>query len=142
MKTPDVVKINKGLKCCKNADCDPCPYYSYHGTIAECLTALASDTMAYITQLEQRLASAGKTCPEWISVKDRMPEPNTDVLVIAHGWKDRSIYIGRLEKVESQESWLTGITNKESDWKIWGFCYLVEPIVTHWMPLPSTEGLK
>lgn len=74
MKTPDVVKINKGLKCCKNADCDPCPYYSYHGTIAECLTALASDTMAYITQLEQRLASAGKTSHERISINGMKPE--------------------------------------------------------------------
>ena len=75
--------------------------------------------------------------PKWISVEDRLPEPNTTVLLIAHGWKHQLVYIGKLEKVESVKSWLTGLVSKASEWTVYGFSYLKEPIVTHWMPLPS-----
>ena len=129
MKKPEEIK--KGLECCAKASeeaCKHCPYCNDCDIFEAC--NLYRDALAYINQLEARGHG-------WISVKDRLPEPYTDVLVIAHGWKDRSIYIGRLEKVESQESWLTGLTNKASDWTIWGFSYLVEPVVTHWMPLPE-----
>ena len=132
MKTPEEIK--KGLECCiKNSEdaCYDCPY------MIDCETFGSAgnhsrDALAFITQLEARV-------PKWISVKDRMPEPNTDVLLIAHGWKERSVYIGRLRTVEPTKSWLTGITSKGSDWTIWGFSYLVEPIVTHWMPLPEPQ---
>ena len=75
--------------------------------------------------------------PKWISVEDRLPEPNTTVLLIAHGWEPQLVYIGKLEKVESEKSWLTGLVSKASEWTVYGFSYLKEPIVTHWMPLPS-----
>lgn len=129
MKTPEEIK--KGLELYLAGECfgeqhTNCPYVDDK----LCIMNICRDALAYITQLEARV-------PKWISVKDRLPEPYTDVLVIAHGWKNRSIYIGRLGKVESQKSWLTGLTNKASDWTIWGFSYLVEPVVTHWMPLPE-----
>ena len=73
----------------------------------------------------------------WISVKDRLPEPEREVLLIAHGWKSRILYIGCLHHMDAQKSWLTGITSKESDWLIQGWSYLKEPTVTHWMPLPE-----
>ena len=75
--------------------------------------------------------------PKWISVEERLPEPNTTVLLIAHGWESQLVYIGKLEKVESEKSWLTGLVSKASEWTVYGFSYLKEPIVTHWMPLPS-----
>ena len=75
--------------------------------------------------------------PKWISVEDRLPEPNTTVLLIAHGWEHQLVYIGKLKKVESVKSWLTGLVSKASEWTVYGFSYLKEPIVTHWMPLPS-----
>lgn len=74
---------------------------------------------------------------KWISVKDRMPEPCVDVLLIVHGWNDREIYVGSLKRVEAEKSWLTGLEMKASDWTIWGFSYLKEPVVTHWMPIPE-----
>ena len=79
---------------------------------------------------------------EWISVNDRLPDDEQEVLVIAHGWDGRLVYVGSHKRVEAQKSWLTGITNKSSEWSLWGWSYLKEPMVTHWMPLPSTEGLK
>ena len=128
MKTPDEIK--KGLESCGADECHGehtgCPYKDD----VFCIMHICGDALAYINQLEARAT-------KWISVKERLPEPNTDVLLIAHGWKERSVYIGRLKKVESTKSWLTGLTNKESDWTIFGFSYLVEPIVTHWMPLPE-----
>ena len=73
----------------------------------------------------------------WISVKDRLPENEQEVLVISHGWGGRLVYVGTYKKIESETSWLTGITSKASDWSLWGWSYLREPQVTHWMPLPE-----
>lgn len=73
----------------------------------------------------------------WISVKDRLPENEQEVIVISHGWGGRLVYAGTYKKIESETSWLTGITSKASDWSLWGWSYLREPQVTHWMPLPE-----
>lgn len=74
---------------------------------------------------------------EWISVKDRLPEEGQEVLVISHGWEGRLVYIGEHTRIESETSWLTGITSKASDWLLQGWSYLREPQVTHWMPFPE-----
>ena len=74
---------------------------------------------------------------QWIPVTERLPERDKEVLLIVHGWEDRLYYTGCLHRQEAERSWLTGIESKASDWKIWGFSYLREPIVTHWMPLPE-----
>lgn len=81
----------------------------------------------------------GKSEPvqEWISVNDRLPDDEQEVLVIANGWGERLVYVGSHKRVEAQKSWLTGITNKSSEWLLWGWSYLKEPMVTHWMPLPQ-----
>ena len=83
------------------------------------------------------LIEHGVTVQEWVSVKDRLPSDEQDVLVIAHGWDGRLVYVGSHKRVEAKKSWLTGITNKSSEWLLWGWSYLKEPIVTHWMPLPQ-----
>lgn len=74
---------------------------------------------------------------KWISVKDRLPEEGQEVLVISHGWGERLVYTGKHTRIESETSWLTGITSKASDWRLQGWSYLREPHVTHWMPLPE-----
>ena len=83
------------------------------------------------------LIAHGVTVQEWIPVTERLPERDKEVLLIVHGWEDRLYYTGCLHRQEAERSWLTGIESKASDWKIWGFSYLREPIVTHWMPLPN-----
>ena len=88
------------------------------------------------SRLVDFLVNHGVTVQEWISVNDRLPDDEQEVLVIAHGWGGRLVYVGSHKRVESQKSWLTGITNKSSEWSLWGWSYLKEPMVTHWMPMP------
>lgn len=142
MKMPDEIK--KGLECCAsvNAPCESCPFRT--GTGAKCIRHMSECALAYIQQLENNIGELTEKVsqfeaahPKWISVEDRLPEPNTTVLLIAHGWEHQLVYIGKLKKVESGKSWLTGLVSKASEWTVYGFSYIKEPIVTHWMPLPS-----
>ena len=62
--------------------------------------------------------------PKWISVKEKLPENDDNYLVFTSDRNEEEIatYYGDGE-------WLTrDLTN-------------LTPLVTHWMPLPSTEGL-
>ena len=88
-------------------------------------------------EIASHLIANGVTVQEWISVDDRLPSDDQAVLVIAHGWAERLVYVGSHKRVEAQKSWLTGITNKSSEWLLWGWSYLKDPMVTHWMPLPN-----
>ena len=88
-------------------------------------------------EIADNLLDNGVTVQEWIPVTERLPERDKEVLLIVHGWEDRLYYTGCLHRQEAERSWLTGIESKASDWKIWGFSYLREPMVTHWMPLPE-----
>ena len=88
-------------------------------------------------KIVDHLITNGVTVQEWISVDDRLPSDEQDVLVMAHGWGGRLVYVGSHKRVEAQKSWLTGITNKSSEWLLWGWSNLKEPMVTHWMPLPE-----
>ena len=116
-----------GANTCKHDCCEDCEYC----TKRDACIAYLKDSMA------AHLISNGVTVQEWISVGDRLPEDEQDVLVIAHGWDGRLVYVGSHKRVEAQKSWLTGITNKSSEWLLWGWSYLKEPMVTHWMPLPQ-----
>ena len=140
MKTPDEIK--KWLECCTHVTCNGCPYDEDGCATSQQII----DALEYIQQLEYRIGElTGKVAqleaaqPKWISVEERLPEPNTTVLLIAHGWESQLVYIGKLEKVESERSWLTGLVSKASEWTVYGFSYLKEPIVTNWMPLPSMQ---
>ena len=153
MKTPDEIK--KGLEIavngCMTCECciTDCPYdLECHpmneDTNVDMPKQMSADALAYIQQLENHIGELTEkveqleaTQPKWISVEERLPEPNTIVLLIAHGWEPQLVYIGKLEKVESEKSWLTGLVSKASEWTVYGFSYLREPIVTHWMPLPE-----
>ena len=90
-----------------------------------------------VEDIASYLIEHGVTVQEWISVDDRLPSDEQDVLVIAHGWGGRLVYVGSYKRVEAQKSWLTGITSESSEWSLWGWSYLKEPMVTHWMPLPE-----
>ena len=131
VRTPEEIK--KGLNHCSEkaggkTKCSECVYFK--DGRGWCSTTITRDALSYIQQLEAQQ-------PRWISVGERLPEEDQEVLLIAHGWEPQSMYIGHLHHVEAETSWLTGITSKESEWSISGWSYLREPEVTHWMPLPQ-----
>ena len=102
------------------------------------LRARGDDRLDYsFEDVADYLISNGVTVQEWIPVTERLPERDKEVLLIVHGWEDRLYYTGCLHRQEAERSWLTGIESKASDWKIWGFSYLRDPSVTHWMPMPQ-----
>ena len=117
MQTPEEIK--KGLECCiQNSEeaCYLCPY------MIDCETFdnagnHSRDALAYINQLEARV-------PKWISVKDRLPEDDDDVLIFSN---ERVIFVG---------------CYKNGQWISYSLYAIYGNVVTHWMPLPSTEGLK
>lgn len=108
MKTPDAIK--KGLESCGADECHGghtgCPYKED----AFCIMHICGDALAYINQLESR-------GPKWISVKDRLPEDDDDVLIRIYG---KIIGVGYR------------INGK---WK--SLSMVKAPVVTHWMPLPE-----
>ena len=78
--------------------------------------------------LADQLLDNGVTVQEWISVKDRLPAAGGYVVCIAkrNPFSRFMPMVARIEK----NGWVNPITEQ----------YISE--VTHWMPLPSTEGLE
>lgn len=81
-------------------------------------------------EIELARLSSGVTVQEWISVDDRQPNNKGCYLLTVKHWFDG-------EPVVREACW---------NGKDWFSCddrrYKITPRVTHWMPLPSTEGLK
>ena len=76
--------------------------------------------------IAEKLISNGVTVQEWISVNDRLPESIANrVLVVCE--RSNGVFYAHYEK----PFWINLETDKP-----------FISTVTHWMPLPSTEGLK
>ena len=90
--------------------------------VREKMVQLLKDIMPLFTFEEQvdHLIANGVTVQEWISVEDRLPEPKEKAICLS---RDGEMMIG----IYTEWGWMFP-------------CYFEEP--THWMPLPSTEGLK
>ena len=85
------------------------------------LRARGDDRLDYsFEDVAGHLISNGVTVQEWISVNDRLPNPFESVLV----FRDGKISIDY---------------NEGNGWFAYDFN---GKRVTHWMPLPSTEGLE
>ena len=65
---------------------------------------------------------------EWISVKDRLPETDEMVLVIASGKPKKNITLDRAYELAEYdpEGWILDM------WPEW-----MGAVITHWMPLPE-----
>ena len=114
----------------------------------------ASDTADY-------LIDNGVTVQEWISVKDRLPESQNPVLVVAVSkgmglpYVFKAAHINHHEITEDEYGWTDGEYDSEYDeendcfWipECWYECNAVEGntnwimeedyTITHWMPLPE-----
>ena len=76
--------------------------------------------------IAEKLISHGVTVQEWISVEDRLPENIANrVLVVCE--RSNGVFYAHYEK----PFWINLETDKP-----------FISTVTHWMPLPSTEGLE
>ena len=76
--------------------------------------------------IAEKLISNGVTVQKWISVDDRLPESIANrVLVVCE--RSNGVFYAHYEK----PFWINLETDKP-----------FISTVTHWMPLPSTEGLK
>ena len=80
---------------------------------------------------------------DWIRVEEGMPASGRKVLLYIperEGCKQHGMYLGKVEKVEADpkgEHNFWGLPTPGSNWRISGWGYYNEPIVTHWMPLPD-----
>lgn len=87
MKTPDEIK--KGLQHCCEDGCKGCPYED-DCNMADALSMLACDALAYIQQLEnhigeftEKVSQLEAAQPKWISVKDRLPDGSLTKCLVA-----------------------------------------------------------
>ena len=73
--------------------------------------------------------------PKWISVEERLPEAKTAVLAYGqrHVFNGKEIEGFPMAHVAYTRGW-------EEGWFSWDSDHYID--VTHWMPLPSTEGLN
>ena len=112
--------------------------------------ASMADALAYIQQLERenkdlleerelndclrdKVQQLEAQTPKWISVEERLPEDNVNVLVYAIGNNENSVIA------------MTGYTHNMYGYNIEGWrspwqYFFYEYRITHWMPLP--EGPK
>ena len=151
MKTPEEIKNR--LECCAsvNVPCEICMFRT--GTGAECLRHMSECALAYIQQLENQIGELTEkveqletAIPKWINVKDRLPEvpKNYNWIEVLCLWKIPEInyvsyrvmrYYGENNALSFPTGWsLAGDPlDRVTDWS---------NAMSHWMPLPSTEGLE
>ena len=96
--------------------------FKWHNYLYESGEQLNNDEIA------SYLIANGVTVQEWIPVEDRLPETGGYVVCIAKR-NPFSRFMPMAARIE-KNGWVNPITEQ----------YISE--VTHWMPLPSTEGLK
>ena len=108
MKTFDEIK--QGLAGCKPGRCAPDCLY---GDMIGCVQTMHQDTLAMIQQLEAQV-------PKWISVEERLPEDDDDVLMMT----DMGMSMGYYCRDSFSDRWVDYV-NSDSR------------CVTHWMPLPE-----
>ena len=85
-------------------------------------------------RLADHLIANGVTIQKWISVEERLPEYGDKVLVC----DTHEDYVGI---AVLQKGKYLGWLKKENYWR-WNDMDVAFEEFTHWMPLPSTEGLK
>ena len=114
MKTPEEIKMWLG-GCNDKSNCSRC----LNGYLCE----RDAHTLAYIQQLESQV-------PKWISVEERLPEDEEYVLCwYKDEFGDEWSTVGM--KIQWGCGWDLDIDDNSGR----------NLTVTHWMPLPSTEGL-
>lgn len=73
--------------------------------------------------------TCGNYIPEWISVEDRLPKNNNEVLVCAYNSKRKfsTVFIDEYDEYDEYGRWAE--LRRHYNENIWS--------ITHWMPLPE-----
>jgi hypothetical protein len=79
---------------------------------------------------KDQFADSSKVMPQWVSVKDRLPEEDIAVLVYGQVLNDPPDVIGVRRRYNGDQEWKHTWESED------GFIYR-EDDVTHWMPLPK-----
>ena len=94
--------------------------------------ATLEEAEAKMQELQDQLADADKVMPQWISVKDRLPEIDQDVLVIKDG-----LYGLACRKIVERQKLPPPQFNNIEIWE-WDYGFEArEGQVTHWQKLPE-----
>lgn len=107
-----VAELVKSLRLCDSASCTGCALYGFYdcGSI---INPQAAD------MLEKLAAEKDAKKPEWINIKDRLPEKNSIVLVCMDNGQYKVVLTSYLS---SNGEWISYDKNQK---------------VTHWMPFPE-----
>lgn len=154
----------QALRCCADHSCSAkCPAFSAG---LDCREEMHKEVLALLERLTAENAALREKVPQWISVEDRLPEPETDVLIVCN--RNGYVFVtpaiyedGKMLTQESAWNWSDiygyGLYSEEDDdyyipegwWENRQFnpddVYNnpVDCTVTHWMPLPGApEGDK
>lgn len=103
------------------------PNCVHSSAILSYIVALEEDVgskIAEIARLENRIRQLESAQPKWISVEDELPPVGEKVLVCANNVR------------------LMAFIDCEDVWHRDTITYRLPGEVTHWMPLPSTEGIE
>lgn len=157
-------EIVQALRCCAD--------YSYSAKCPafpaglDCREEMHKEVLALLERLTAENAALREKVPQWVSVEDRLPEPETDVLIVCN--RNGYVFVtpaiyedGKMLTQESAWNWSDiygyGLYSEEDDdyyipegwWENRQFnpddVYNnpVDCTVTHWMPLPGApEGGK
>ena len=90
--------------------------------LVELLDIIIQPGQKTLGDIADYLIAHGVTVQEWISVKDRLPEDNSDVLAYSRNGEECRIYPANYAK------------------GVWFDCIFTTPATdttTHWMPLPQ-----
>ena len=158
-------EIARALRCCAEYSCSAkCPAFPAG---LDCREEMHKEVLALLERLTAENAALREKAPQWTSVEDRLPEPETDVLIVCN--RNGYVFVtpaiyedGKMLTQESAWNWSDiygyGLYSEEDDdyyipegwWENRQFnpddVYNnpVDCTVTHWMPLPKApeEGGK
>lgn len=132
MKEPK--EIRKALECCsKTKECIDCidldcPYVGRYG--CDCMNRMAADALEYIQTLEEHCRDLAKMMPEWVSVKERLPD-NAQRCIVITGFQHSDVCVATYYEISSRG-------NPNGDWIFDdGDGWLDTVAAVYWMPLPN-----
>lgn len=128
METNELVKALRD--CTNKCDCATCEYRNVSDEFGEkfCFDVLMDRAADRIEKQDAEIKALRDKVPEWISVSERLPEPEKMVLLIVSGKVKNISFVDAYElgEFDTDEGWILEMWPERKD-----------PKVTHWMPLPE-----